>query len=174
MHKLGGVSAIKKKMPKFAAWLVERGAEMLSPSNQWELIRFKASGATCIIYFNQKGVCTFIGQAGEAYQAYLSNASWRAEPATKRKQRQNLRLREIRKRDGNECFYCLGEVSDEDESEEHLVSITHGGPDHIANLVLAHRLCNQRAGHLSVAEKIRIHVDAKFNQWTLRKGKQNA
>jgi hypothetical protein len=51
-------------------------------------------------------------------------------------------------------------VDVEDESEEHLVSITHGGPQHISNKFLAHRVCNAKAGHMSAPEKIQLHVEA--------------
>lgn len=43
-----------------------------------------------------------------------------------------------------------------------VVPIAHGGPDHISNMVLAHRKCNEEAGHLSGREKIEIHVQARL------------
>jgi len=60
------------------------------------------------------------------------------------------------RRDGNACFYCGEPTGEDDRSLEHLVARAHGGPDHLSNLVLAHRRCNAVAGHLSAMEKIRI------------------
>jgi hypothetical protein len=44
--------------------------------------------------------------------------------------------------------------------------MTHGGPNHINNLFLTHKICNQRAGHLSAPEKIRMHVEAHMKAVT--------
>lgn len=69
-------------------------------------------------------------------------------------------IRALRTRDGDLCFFCQRTVSQDNESAEHLVPVTHGGPNHISNLFLAHKGCNGQAGHLSAPEKIRIHVRA--------------
>jgi hypothetical protein len=39
---------------------------------------------------------------------------------------------------------------------EHLLSRRLKASDSLENLVLAHRVCNENAGHLSIAEKVRI------------------
>lgn len=145
---------------RFLAFLRASGAEILAPTNEWEVVRFIAGDATSVIYKNKQNQLTFTGAASEAFKAFKSNGAWRAMPRTGRKKKSPPRLQAIRERDGGCCFFCLKPVSIEDESEEHLVAMTHGGPNHISNLFLAHKLCNRSAGHLSAAEKIKIHVEA--------------
>ncbi|MGF7243936.1 5-methylcytosine-specific restriction endonuclease McrA [Pseudomonas oryzihabitans] len=62
----------------------------------------------------------------------------------------------LRKRDGDLCFYCLKEMAREEITREHLLALHTGGSDRNENLVLTHARCNEAAGHLSTAEKIRV------------------
>jgi hypothetical protein len=150
---------ITKRAKEFGDWLSGVGAQVLEPTNEWEVLRFKAGSTTSIIYRNKVGGVTYSGLAKEAWEAFCSGKAWRAAPATKRKPMKPI-IAALRKRDGDLCFYCCKEVGRENESAEHLVSITHGGPNHISNLFLTHRTCNARAGHLSAPEKIKQHVYA--------------
>jgi hypothetical protein len=146
-----------RRQEMFEKWLVERGAELLTPTNEWELLRFRTEKGTGIIYTNKHGHLTWMGPATEAYLAHVSNrSSWRAVPREERKYKSSPTCQALRRRDGDACFYCHLPVAVEDESVEHLVNLTHQGPDHIANMALAHRDCNREAGHLSVMEKIRF------------------
>lgn len=62
----------------------------------------------------------------------------RMTPKNKHQKRQALLAR-----DGNTCFYCNREFSDElPPTFEHLVSLKDGGTDHQDNLVLACWPCN--------------------------------
>ncbi|MDP9652049.1 HNH endonuclease [Paraburkholderia caledonica] len=144
---------------KFEAFLTERGAQILQPTNEWELLRFKTSRGTSVVYCNAKGGITPTGESDKAWAAFEKNGAWRGAPAPKKRQtgrEKTLPLfNALLKRDGAGCFYCGGDTSEEDRSLEHLVAIAHGGPNHLSNLVLAHRKCNSQAGHLSVMEKIR-------------------
>jgi hypothetical protein len=144
------------RLEKFTAWLTERGADLLTPTNEWELLRFRTENGASIVYTNKHGHLTWTGQAAEAFLAFVSNRSWRAVPASQRRRKSSVACQALRKRDGDDCFFCHLPVAVEDESAEHLVSITHGGPDHIANMALAHRECNRAAGHMSLMEKIRM------------------
>lgn len=146
----------KKRSDKFRAWLSERGAQVLEPTNEWEVLRYKTDSGTSIIYTNKKGTLRFTGDSLVAWEAYRIGAPYRAGPVTPRINKGSPVLQALRKRDGDKCFYCMQEVSEEDESIEHFVSRTHGGPDHIANMVLAHIPCNALAGALSVMEKIKM------------------
>lgn len=148
---------LESNLMPFKAWLIARGAEVLSPTNEWEVVRFRTNEGVSIIYKKKHGALTFTGESFKVWNAYQSNGAWRAAPATKRKLKSSPTCASLRKRDGNACFYCHQLVEVADESIEHLVAITHGGPDHLANMVLAHRApCNANAGHLSVMEKIRL------------------
>lgn len=146
----------QKVRKAFEAWLTARGAELLAPTNEWEVLRFRHGDETAIVYTNKRGTLRWMGSSGSIFKAYATNSAWRAMPATKRRGRSDPTCQALRERDGETCFYCHLLVDPEDESVEHLVSITHGGPDHIANMALAHRWCNKQAGHASLMEKIRI------------------
>lgn len=157
-----------KKAVEFRDWLAGCGAQVLEPTNEWELVRFKAGAQTSIIYRNKIGGIRFCGVAEEAWRAFQSGSAWRAAPPTRRR-RMSPMIRALRTRDGNLCFYCQRTVSADNESVEHLVSVTHGGPNHISNLFLTHKGCNSSAGHLSAPEKIKIHVRAVNELDTARK-----
>jgi len=150
-------SQIAKKVTSFRAWLTSAGAEVLEPTNEWEMVRFRSGGETSIIYRNAAGGVKYTGAADAAYKAFAGNKPWRALPATQRK-RSSPMIRAIRKRDGDLCFFCHEVVSEETESAEHLVSVTHGGPNHISNMFLAHKVCNAKAGHLSAPEKVKLSI----------------
>ena len=132
------------------------GAEVLTVTSKYEVARFKAHGATSILYCNKKGKLTFTGDSAEAYRAFIDGKSWQATGKNKaRIIKRSPKVRTLLKRDGGNCFYC-GEPLKNDITVEHLVGRAHGGPNHISNLVLAHGQCNQDAGHLSAMEKIAI------------------
>jgi 5-methylcytosine-specific restriction endonuclease McrA len=148
---------------KFKRWLNERGAEVLEPTNQYEVVRFKTGKGIGILY--KKGgpnqYCSMVGECAQAwYQFIKPSSSWRAIPATKRRINVDpVVYKSIRKRDGDDCFYCALPIPEYEGTIEHLVSLTHGGPEHISNKFLAHKECNIRAGTLSAVEKIhRYHL----------------
>lgn len=70
--------------------------------------------------------------------------------------RRRRRIARIRERDGDHCFYCLRVMSREQMTIEHLLPQKLKGSDSLQNLVLAHARCNELAGHLSIAEKVRL------------------
>lgn len=163
-------SNVEKKLDTFKKFLGANGAELLENTNEYELIRFRAAGITGIIYFNKKNGVTFVGPAQKAWEAFKSASAWSSGAATIRNRKSTVTIRSIRKRDGDQCFFCLEYVSIADESEEHLVPITAGGPQHISNKFLAHKACNARAGHISAPEKIAIHVHAHLKKSIIEAG----
>ncbi|WP_156483649.1 HNH endonuclease [Azotobacter vinelandii] len=70
--------------------------------------------------------------------------------------RRRRRIARLRERDGDHCFYCLKPMRRTQMTLEHLLARNLGGSSALTNMVLAHARCNERAGHLSVSEKIRI------------------
>lgn len=70
-----------------------------------------------------------------------------------KKNRQKIR-KQLRKRDGDECFYCGLEMPTSDMTIEHVLSRKHGGNNKLANLALAHEECNTKAGNLPIVLKI--------------------
>jgi hypothetical protein len=165
MSTPGNIHALKKRLPALRAWLVERGASLIDNTNEWEVIRFKTARSTAVIYRKAIGVLTYTGGAKAAVDSFTKNGDWRAGPATKRAKPRGGRnpvFATLRRRDGDLCFFCRNPVQQDGESIEHLVAVTHQGPNHISNFVLAHRRCNANAGHLSAMEKIAIHVAAEI------------
>jgi hypothetical protein len=159
---------LRKKRDAFLSWLTANGAAVLTPTNEWEVVRYRDGGVTSIIYHRASGDLTFTGSARAAWDSFQSGLKWRAatpkaKRATGNKKRRAKFVETIRERDGDDCFYCGRHVDEDTESVEHLLSITHGGaPEHIANLFLAHHVCNQMAGHLSVVEKIATYHRARL------------
>lgn len=150
-----------KKHAKFVEWLTARGASILTPTNQWELARWVGNGVTSVIYTNAKCNVTFTGDSAAAWTAFSKgDNAYRAAPPAKRRGKSSPTIKALRVRDGDLCFFCLRSVNDDDASVEHLVPVTHGGPSHMSNLVLAHQSCNSDAGHLSAMEKINTRMRA--------------
>ncbi|CAJ0698666.1 HNH endonuclease [Ralstonia holmesii] len=152
--------AIKKASAKFRAFLTERGAEVLKPTSEWELIRFNCAAGVAIVYTDARGRTTFTGEALAAWNAFCTSGAWSAGNAVKRKRLSPV-IQTLVDRDGECCFYCWKPLQHLDLSVEHIVPVAHGGPNHISNLVLAHRSCNAAAGHLSAMEKILRRERAK-------------
>lgn len=148
---------------KFKRWLNDRGAEILNSTNEYEVVRFKTGKGVGILY--RKGgpnqPCSLVGECQQAWNEFCNPASkWRAIPATKRRINVDpVIYKSIRERDGDDCFYCAEPIPEYEGTIEHLVSLTHRGPEHISNKFLAHKDCNIRAGNLSAVEKIhRYHL----------------
>ena len=146
----------QKHIKNFKEWLARNGAEVLAPTNPYELVRFKANDNIGIIYTGKRGnTCT--GEAIEAVDCFFNAKSWRG--GNKGTRRLSVDVRTLLERDGNLCFYCLQPLKD-DITREHLLSVTHGGKNHVSNLVLCHGKCNIRADSLSLMEKIRLRERA--------------
>lgn len=145
----------KKQLNQFIGFLGSAGAEILSPTNPWEVLRFKANCEIGIVYKNKNDNLTFVGQAEEAREAFINKKSWSACKKLPRVKKSGV-VTTLLSRDGNNCFYCGLQLEDGKETVEHLFSINQGGRNHIANLALAHFECNNEASHLSVVEKVKL------------------
>jgi len=77
--------------------------------------------------------------------------------------RRRRRIARLRERDGDHCFYCLKPMKRTQMTLEHLLARNLGGNNSLTNMVLAHARCNERAGHLSVSEKVRIREQNLMN-----------
>lgn len=138
------------------ASITAAGGEVLGVTNPHEVMRFKTKYGVGVVYENAKGVRTWNEQARAArdhIQSHKPGSLAAVVVHGRRKGAGTVNL--LLQRDGEGCFFC-GELLRDDITVEHLVSVAHGGPNHISNLFLAHCECNQRAGHLSAPEKIRM------------------
>jgi 5-methylcytosine-specific restriction endonuclease McrA len=153
---------------KFKKWLNERGAEVLGSTNEYEVVRFRTGKGVGILY--RKGgpnqQCSLVGECLQAWREFNNPASkWRAIPATKRRLNVDPVLyRTIRERDGDDCFYCAKPIPEYEGTIEHLISLTHGGPEHISNKFLAHKDCNIRAGNMSATQKVHQYHLARMEK----------
>lgn len=147
-----------RRLTAFKNFLANSGAEFwTSRDNPYELLRLRTGDGIAVIYRNAKGWLKFTGPIGIPWRAFVSNLPYRAYPRAGeiRGEREEL-VSALLDRDGRACFYCLLPLTPGFETIEHLVPQAAGGPSHLANLALAHRCCNERAGTLSVIEKIRL------------------
>lgn len=157
----------------FAKHLTAIGAEMKDPTNVWEVVRYKADGATHIVYMKANGALTYTGDSKAHYTNFLSNREQLKAVKTKKAAKPKPSRKHIRdalrQRDGDTCWYC-GCFVEGEGTVEHLIPRSAGGLNAMSNLVLAHQLCNQRAGSLHLSEKItlraRMHaVQAEALPW---------
>ena len=155
------MSARKKKDPtvsgdpfvQFRTGLVSAGAEMLAPTNPYEVLRFRTVHGVGVIYRNASGREKWNEQALLAKQHLNERRGSLAPVRVVGRRKDAGTVNALIIRDGADCFFCRDPLGS-DITVEHLVAIAHGGPNHISNLFLAHEACNRRAGHLSAPEKI--------------------
>lgn len=143
---------------KFQKWFVGQGGEVLAPTNEWEKLRWRYGTRTLLVYQRKTRRESWCPASREAYECFKAG---RNLPWKKTTKRGNLggKYNAILDRDGDACFFCRKPLGT-DMTIEHLVAKVHGGPDHISNLFLAHKKCNEAAGHLSAVEKIRARERA--------------
>ena len=146
----------------FSKWLSERGAVMIAPTNEWEVIRFESDQGIGIVYKSGKGRLTFSGDAKRAFEHFEAKRQIPLAPVGGRRGRKKREMIEfIAQRDGWGCFYCEEALSVETATREHLVPVAHGGSDHVGNIVLGCEPCNKRMGDLALVEKLRIRDKMK-------------
>lgn len=133
------------------------GAEILPITNPFELARFKTVNGVCVIYQNKKGALSYSNDHAKiAAVNFLEGNTWNASKKYHRIQRKTIEAK-LLERDGNICFYCDVEFTeDTPPTLEHILSITHGGTNNIANLCLCCEPCNVAAGNLPIVDKLKI------------------
>lgn len=152
-----------KRIPKFRRWLHSRGAEILEPTNPFELLRFKCKHGTGVVYSSKKkGISVSCAMVTQAYEAYLHAKPWDGRPSRGLAKNTSAAKKQLVKRDGCECFYCGNEFGVEELTQEHLLSSVHGGTNRVENKVLACRHCNELAGNLPVIEKVKLREKMRF------------
>ena len=74
----------KGRLERFKNWLVANGSEILAPTNEWEVLRFRGDRGTAIIYRNAAGRLNWQNGSDRAYRAWKNEKPWRAQPKTRR------------------------------------------------------------------------------------------
>lgn len=156
--------------PDFESWLVSRGAKILEPTNEWEVLRYKAGPYTSILYRKKTGKLSYVGGIGFDMKEfvkgvpldYMDKCSPAPAPTKTRvhgkrnartKTKRGTVINRLIERDGTLCWFC-GKPLGNDITKEHLTPRTSGGTSDLTNLVLAHYRCNQMAGHLPLEVKL--------------------
>jgi len=154
MPALGGVTT--KRIKSFKNWLSAQGCEILPPTNEYELIRFRyKGGATGVVYKNATNSCysTSSQDVNEAWNCYRECREWTGRiKGTSRGIGKSKT--ELLARDGNCCFYCGRALELSEMTIEHILSLIHGGNNRIENKAIACKPCNSQASHMAVVEKI--------------------
>lgn len=139
---------------KFIEWLSQQGAEVLAPTNTYEIARFRARGGVHVVYQSNKGRISCSGFASEAWEACRNGSRLWMGVTTRPRNVLTYKKAALMERDGNGCFYCGLPMTPAEATIEHLVSRDKQGPDHMDNLALAHESCNRLADNLPLIKKI--------------------
>lgn len=142
-----------KSFEKFKTWLGKQGAEVLVPTNEWEVVRFRTKNGVSVVYTNSRGRLTFTGESEKAHELFEQGKRWKV--IDRRRHALTQQKARIAARDGKECWFCAIKYASLDRyTIEHLLSFSHGGTDNINNLVLACEPCNTTVGNWAVAKKV--------------------
>ncbi len=148
---------LNPKLTAFKEWLKAHGVEIMTPTNEWEVLRFRCNTSTSIIYKDAKGKLNLQGRASEALNAFNKNWTWSAGVKKHRgKGKRGQFVAALIERDGRGCFYCGKEMLHDETTIEHLLALSQGGVDRLANMALSCDEHNRMAGHLSLVEKIKL------------------
>lgn len=144
------------RLKEFKDYLIAKGAEILEPTNEFEALRFIANGSVGIVHKKSSGRVSAVNEVVKtAWMAFRYKKPYQANKISKRVKKNNV-LYTLLQRDGYSCFYCAKTLEEKDMTIEHLLSISMGGRNHLANLVVACTNCNNDAGHLTLIEKIKL------------------
>ena len=144
------------ELEKFENWLINNGAEIVPPTNQYEVLRFRCAHGTGVIYTGKRGYSVNGPIAEDAWRAYKSGKKWRAKNKPTMRKKPKGRKADLIRRDGLNCFFCGLEFSPHLLTIEHVVSLNVGGPDRVENMVLACEPCNFEAGTKNVMQKVKL------------------
>ena len=154
-----------KDIGPFNDWLRRQGADVIAPTNQYELTRFRAQGAVHVIYRDASGDVSSLGEfAARCLRAWKTGANLPMGFTGRRKTLSGKIKATLLERDGTLCFFCQRIMPPSDITIEHLVAIGKGGPNHSDNYALAHDECNKAADNMPLMNKIRFHREAWARQ----------
>lgn len=141
------------KIDGFGEYLAQHGAEVLAPTNPYEVIRYRRDDfGTVVVYTNAAGTLRWPEMASKHFSLFKAGQPLDKHRRVGGEWRENL-IVDLIERDGDCCCYC-GQPLGNDISIEHFLSIGSGGNNSPANTALAHKACNHAADSLPVMEKI--------------------
>jgi len=159
----------------FARWLVDCGAELHPPLTPNECLRYwlRAHGSSFVV-LTKNGTFGFGGYANRHFKAFRAGASVVYVANSRDYETRTKQYLRLLDRDGEGCFYC-GLPLGADNTIEHILSRSHGGPNHDENCALAHKDCNRAVDNLPVVAKMKMRdlflMEAKRNPETFNAAK---
>lgn len=148
-----------KDISSFKKWLQDRGCEILPSTNEYEVLRFR--GKEVAVFYNTGK--TSNQYANKAYIAFKSNKKWDGQPIKEaRNQSYRKEKQHLIERDGKNCFLC-GRPLLNDTTIEHLIALSCGRKNVLANMVLMHQKCNNIASNKPISEKVKMAIDSQLN-----------
>lgn len=143
---------------KFTTYLREAGAEILAPTNEYEVIRFRTINGVSVVYQGKRGY-TFTGEAKEAFQRFEKKNIWNIQGRPDKKKNETL-LALIERDDGTDCFFCgIPTYAGENQTIEHFLPVADGGNNNLKNLCIACKSCNLAVGNMPIVDKIKFIFD---------------
>lgn len=140
----------------FLRWLEERGAQILFPTNIYEVVRYRFNGQLSILYRTKHGRLSYTGEAKEHFNRAIAGRHARLRGLD-----YAIALKTLRARDGDLCFYD-GQLMDfvsrdlpNSATIEHLVPRSREGSNDLGNLVLAKFIHNNAVGDMDLIDKIK-------------------
>lgn len=150
------------EIEQYARWLSSCGAEIIATISEWEVLRVKTRGETLVGYKDKTGRQTWPQPLVDLYRLRSCGHQPRlGNPVKQLRGNRKARIHELAKRDGWECWYCLGALNENTATVEEICSRQIGGPVHVGNQCLACPECNRAAGNLSVVEKVAKREDRR-------------
>ena len=144
---------------KFKNWLSHRGCQVEPGTNEFEMVRWK--GAEVGILYTTGKTNSFYAQ--NAIACWKTGRDWNGGViAVGRSNSYKKQKKQILKRDGDACFYCGLKLRD-DITLEHLIDLSKGGKNKLANMVLAHNECNGAVNGMGLSDKIKWAINKRQN-----------
>ena len=167
----------------FEEYLEREGALVLSPTNPYEVIRYRTKEVklvdenvvserwtTHIVYRKDIGRLTYTSWSGKHYKDFLRNWSLGAEaPKISKKKKKGAGVQpskqglslldELLERDGTLCWFCDQYMEIDNLSVEHLLPKSIKAGNCRENLCLAHKSCNSMAANKPLVEKIELRLE---------------
>ena len=173
----------QKHKAAFEAWLQGNlGAEILSPTNPYEVLRYrrltKSTPTThektvTVLYRKQSGVLTWQPLVETDFRRWMRElailaAEEKGGVTPTKGKIGNQTFNDVLERDGLNCWLCdvpadLDAAPDEPHAltMEHILSKVHGGPNNAANLVPCHALCNRFLDSRAVSKKVELRDEVR-------------
>lgn len=142
-----------EQIQSFKEWLHNNGAQVLDPTNDYELVRFRNANGIGVIYEGKRGL-SFTGESAEGWRRFKRGENWKI--VTRKRRNLSHKKDELALRDGLRCF-AHGDTKHINElTIEHLLSFSQGGNDNNNNLVLVCKPANDKLSNLPLSQKIEL------------------